>query len=185
MFHRKGPERKVVWPTICPVKQWVNHKGSCHIHDCLNGPFSTSILVLGTNTWKRLCLTFFSAVTTILLSREDAIVTMIMFNLGNTLVPKPLFKMCLSHDSFICTQGDLVLNPYQTWCCNIVDGTALKTTVLWFLSLPGRQTSGRLPDELVCRDEIAYLILVPRECSVMIFKGLRPQNLLGMLLCSW
>jgi hypothetical protein len=50
----------------------------------------------------------------ILLSREDAIVTMIMFNLGNTLVLKLLFEMGLSqHDSFICTQGDLVLNPIK------------------------------------------------------------------------
>ncbi len=93
----------------------MNNESLCHMHDGLYGSFSTSILVLGANTRERLSLTFLSATARIILGREDAIVTMIMFYFGDTLVPKPLFKACLSHNSvgFVSTQGDLVLDPYH------------------------------------------------------------------------
>ena len=76
--------------------------------------FSTRILVLGAYTGKGLGLTFFGTITTKLLSREDAVVTMIMFDFGNTVVPEPLFETSLSHDCFVCTKRDLVFNPNQT-----------------------------------------------------------------------
>ncbi len=53
----------------------------------------------------------------------------------------------------------LVIEYLTLWCCVIIYGAALKTAVLWFSSIPGRQTSGRLTDELVCRDKITNFVL--------------------------
>ena len=108
----------------------MDHKSPCHIHDGLYGPFSTCILVLCAYTGKGLGLTFFGTITAKLLSREDAVVTMIMFDFGNTVVPEPLFETSLSHDCFVCAKRDLVFNPNQTGCSVIIDSAALKSAVL-------------------------------------------------------
>ena len=127
--------------------------------DCLDGSLSTCILVLSANPWERLTLSFLFTIATVFLSRENTIITMIMFDFGDTLIPQPLFKTCLTHDRFDGTS--LML-------CHYIYGAALKTAVLWFPSIPSWQTSGRLTDELVCRDKITMywsLVIAPSRSS--------------------
>ncbi len=57
----------------------------------------------------------------------------------------------------------------ESWCIIIKDGTALKTAILWFMSIPSWHTSGRLTDELVCRDKITYFVLIHCDSSLTIF----------------
>jgi len=76
------------------------HKGLYHVHDCLDGSLSTYILVLSTNPWERLTLSFLVTITMVFLIRENTIITMLMFDFGDTLIPQPLFETCLTHDHF-------------------------------------------------------------------------------------
>ncbi len=162
----------------------MDHKGPCHVHDCLDGSLSTCILVLSANPWERLTLSFLITIVTVFLSRENTIITMIMFDFWDILIPQPLFETCLTHDRFVGTKRDLVFNPDQAWCCVILYGAALKTAVLWFLSIPGWQTSGRLTDELVCRDKNTNFVLVPCYSSLTILKWLSPWDIRWAFLCA-
>ncbi len=166
------------------MKGGMDHKGSCHVHDCLDGSLSTCILMLSTNPWESLTLSFLDTIATVFLSRENTIITIIMFDLGDTLIPQPLLETCLTHDHFVGTKRDLVFNPNQAWCCVFIHGAALKTAVLWFQSIPGRQTSGRLTDELVCRDKITNFLLVPCDSSLTILKRLSPWDFWWAFLCT-
>jgi hypothetical protein len=66
------------------MKEGMNHDVLCHIHDGLNSLFSTSILVLDDNTGEGLTLSFLLTVMPKFLSREDYIVTMILFDFTDT-----------------------------------------------------------------------------------------------------
>ncbi len=88
--------------------------------DYLDGTFNTCILVLSANPWERLSLSFLVTIATLFLSRGNTIITIIMFDFGDTLIPQPLFETCLTHDRFIGTKRDLVFNPNQAWCCIII-----------------------------------------------------------------
>ncbi len=170
MFHSKGPEREIVWTSFCPMKGGVNHKYSCHIHDGLNSTFSMHFLVLGTNAREWLTLSFLFAITPKVLRRENTIITMIVLDFTDTLVIKPLLKTSLSHYCFVSTKRHLFLDPNESWCCIIKDGTTLKTAILWFTSIPGWQTFMHLTDELVGRDKITNVVLIPRDSSFTIIK---------------
>ncbi len=102
IFHSKGTERYIIWISFCPMKEGMNHERLCHIHDVLNSSFSASILILGHQHWRRLTLSFLLTAAPKLLSREDTIVTMIVFDFTDTLVIKLLFEWSLTHDQFIC-----------------------------------------------------------------------------------
>ena len=140
----------------------------CHIHDDSNSMLSMCILVLGADAGEGLTLPFLAVAPKHLL-RENTIIIMIVLYFADSLVVKPLFETSLTHNCFISTKRNWVLNPFEHWCCIIKDvSTALKMAILWFTSIPGRQTSGRLTDELVCRDEITLVVLISRESSITI-----------------
>ena len=130
MFYCKGPEKDIVRTLVCPMKGGMNHEGPCHIHDGLNSSFSTGILVMGADTGEGLTLSFFLTVAPKFFSREDTIVTMIMFDFTDTLVKKPLFETSFTHYCFVSTKRNLVLYPNEARCCIIKDGTALITVIL-------------------------------------------------------
>jgi hypothetical protein len=90
------------------------------------------------------------------------------------LIPQPLFETCLTHDHFDSTS--LMMRHYI--------GAALKTAVLWFPSIPGRQTSGHLTDELVCRDKITNFVLVSCDSSLTILKRLSTWDFWWAFLCT-
>ncbi len=162
----------------------MDHKGPCHVHDCLDGSLSMSILVLSPNSRERLTLSFLVTIATVFLGRENTVITMIMFDFGDTLIPQPLFETSLTHNRFVCTKRDLVFYPNQARCCIIINGATLKTAVLWFPSIPGRQTSGRLTDELVCRDKITNFVLVLCDSSLTILKRLSPWDFRWAFPCA-
>ncbi len=170
MFHSKGPKRQIVWTSFCPVKGGMNNECLCHIHDGLNSTFSTCILVLGSNAREWLTLVLLFAITPKLLCREDTIITMIVLDFTDTLFIKPVLKTSLFHDCFVSTKRNLVLDPNESWSCIIKDCTALKMAILWFTSIPGQQTPGCLIDELVRRDKITNVVLIPRDSSFTIIK---------------
>ncbi len=39
----RRPERYIVRSTLCPMQRCMDHKGPCHVHDCLDGSLSTCI----------------------------------------------------------------------------------------------------------------------------------------------
>jgi hypothetical protein len=85
------------------LRSWSNvgsQIGWDQVCDCLDGSLSTCILVLSTNPWERLTLSFLFTITMVFLSRENTIITMIMYDFGDTLIPQPLFETCLTHDRF-------------------------------------------------------------------------------------
>ncbi len=73
---------------------------------------------------------------------------------------------------------------FQSWCCIIINGAPLETVVLWFLTIPSWQTSGRLTDELVCRDKITNFVLIPCDSSLTILKQLSPWDVWWAFPCS-
>jgi hypothetical protein len=68
--------------------------------DWLDGSLSTCILVLSANPCERLTLSFLFTIATVFLGREITIITMIIFDFGDSLIPQPLFETCLTHDRF-------------------------------------------------------------------------------------
>ncbi len=166
MFHSKGPEREIVWTSFCPMKGGMNHKCLRHIHDGLSSTFSMRWAPAPEND----CLCCFSLQSRQNFRRDDTIINMIVLDFTDTLVIKPLLKTSLSHDYFVSTKRNLVLNPNEFWCCIIKDGTALNMAILWFVSIPGRQTSKHLTDEQVRSYKITNVKLISHDSSFTIIK---------------
>jgi hypothetical protein len=170
LHHSKGIEMDIIWILFCPMKGGMNHESSCHIHDALNSSFSTSILVLGRQHWRRIDLLFplTSAPKTPQQKRyhghNDSVWLYRHIGCKATVWIKPYTWPILLHLEKLGSRP-----KKESWRIIIKDGTALKTTILWFMSIPGRHTSGRLTDELVCRDKLTYFVLIHRDSSLMIF----------------
>jgi hypothetical protein len=64
-----------------------------------------------------LTLSFLFTILTVFLSRENTIITMIMYDFGDTLIPQPLFETCLTHDRFDGTSLYMV-PPWKRRSCD-------------------------------------------------------------------
>ncbi len=171
MFHhRKGTEIDIIWISFHSMKGGMNHESLCHIHDALNSLFSTSILVLGRQHWRRIDLLFpLTAAPKTPQQRRyhghhDSVWLYRHIGCKATVQIKPYTWLFLLHIKKLGSWP-----KKESWCIIIKDGTALKTAILWFMSIPGRHTSGRLTDELVCRDKITYFVLINCDSSLTIF----------------
>ena len=91
----------------------MNHKKiSCLIHDDSNSMLSMCILVLGADAGEGLTLPFLAVAPKHLL-RENTIIIMIVLYFADSLVVKPLFETSLTHNCFISTKRNRVLNPFE------------------------------------------------------------------------
>jgi hypothetical protein len=94
------------------MQRRVYHETTSHVHYCLNGALSTSILMLCTNTRKGLQLPFIHTLLVIFLRRENPIITMVVFDFGILChIPKPLLKTSFAHYRLIGTKRNLIFNP--------------------------------------------------------------------------
>ncbi len=171
MFHHnKGTEIDIIWISFFPMKGGMNNESLCHIHDALNSLFSAGILVLGRQHWRRIDLLFpLTAAPKTPQQRRyhghhDSVWLYRHNGCKATIWIKPYTWPILLHLEKLGSRP-----KKESWCIIIKDGTALKTAILRFMSIPSWQTSGHLTDELVCRDKITYFVLIHCDSSLRIF----------------
>ncbi len=162
MLHCKGPQRDVIQPSICPMQRGVHHKSPSHVHNCLNSTLSLSILMLHSNARKGLRLPFMYALRAIFLSQENTVISMVVFDLRLTHIPKPLLKMSFPHHGLICTKWHLFCYPNEPWCSIVVNCSTLKTPICRFMPITLRQLARSPADELISGNKIAHLLLIAR-----------------------
>jgi hypothetical protein len=142
------------------MQRRVYQKSASHIHNHLNSLLSSCILMLCSNTQKRLRMVLISTLIMIFLRREYTITTIIVFDFGITHVPKPLLKSSLVHHRLICPKRNLILNPNETRCNVIIYRTTLKAPVGKFLAITLRRSTRSPAYKLISGHKISHLILV-------------------------
>ena len=82
----------------------VYHKATRHIHYCLDSTLGLRILVLCSYAKKGLSFPFMDALLVIFFSKENTIITMVVFYLGISHIPEPLLKSSFAHYHLIGTK---------------------------------------------------------------------------------
>ena len=104
MLPCKRPKQDVIQPLIRLMQRGVYHKATSYVHYCLNSTLGPSILVVRSYAGNRLSLLFIDILLAIFFSRENSIITMIVFYFGISHIPNPLLKSCLVHYCLIGTK---------------------------------------------------------------------------------
>ena len=136
MRNCEGPEPNIISPIRGPANGRVDHHGPCPVTERFNCPFSTSVLMFGTNTRKGLCLFLVSTIIAKCFRDEETIIRVIMLGQHTIQVPTPIFKSSFPNNSFSCTKRNLILHTNQIGDSILEDGTTMLAIVQGLLTIP-------------------------------------------------
>ena len=88
----------------------MDHEGASHIHDGLYGSLGTPVLMLSAHARKSLALLLGIAVLAKLGGRENAIIPVVVLDIGTCMLEEPFFKMKFGVKSVSDTKRDLIFD---------------------------------------------------------------------------